>query len=69
VTKLQFNAKIAAALRDALAGTERKLTRIRIALSGAIGVKYVWIKRRVMPRHMVRRHQRLVFYKLPAGDL
>jgi len=62
-TKRRLDAAIAIALRAALAGTARKLARIQGALSGAMGIKYVWIQRSIVPRHSVRRHQRLVFYK------
>jgi len=63
--KRRFNAAIAVALREALSDVTRKIGRIRGALSGTVGVKRVWIKRRVVPQHTVRRHQRLVFYKIP----
>jgi hypothetical protein len=64
-TKRRFNAAIAVALREALSDVTRTIARVRGALSGTIGVKRVWIKRRTVPQHTVRRHQRLVFYKLP----
>lgn len=67
-TKRRLDVAIAHVLRKALAGTTRKIAKIQSTLSGAIGVKRVWIKRSVVPKHAVRRHQRLVFYKFAENS-